>query len=395
MRRLLASLAFTVVVASAFFAPSVAVFAQSPTEYAPLTAIPYLTAPEDGKATVNPVHLVKNIYGVSIAIGAVIAVAMIIWAGLEYATIEAFGSKSDAKERWTHAIYGLLLLLSAYVILRTINVDLVNMNLDLSKPLKGEAVSGDALAKLYERANQAAASLQSARQRQEATQKSYNDLLKQKEDFLKTIGEETDVAKKTELYKQLGEVEKSILAAKVSLDSSAGAVAKEGAMLAASQLSAQTTSDAAKAISRERIGGEVTMSPEEALRQISVAKSIALGKFDEYAASLGDEKSADTQKKLDLERSAMVNMADQSAALVRASFTLNSSNIGINDKIGPLNTALNIINAGANIPLSNTNPQLSQELIAKTNDSRARLLEIANAKCGGKAAIGERVTCLN
>ncbi len=84
----------------------------------------------------NPVSVIKNIYGISIGIGAMLAIVMIIWAGIEYATTEAVTGKSDAKEKWQGAAFGLLLLLASYIILRTINVDLVNINLDLGTPIK-------------------------------------------------------------------------------------------------------------------------------------------------------------------------------------------------------------------------------------------------------------------
>ncbi|MEK9207173.1 MAG: hypothetical protein AAB922_01735 [Patescibacteria group bacterium] len=84
----------------------------------------------------NPVSVIKNIYGISIGIGAMLAIVMIIWAGIEYATTEAIYGKSAAKEKWQGAVFGLVLLLASYIILRTINVDLVNINLDLGTPIK-------------------------------------------------------------------------------------------------------------------------------------------------------------------------------------------------------------------------------------------------------------------
>lgn len=109
-------------------------------EYCALTTIPGLTT---AKQSVNPVQVVTNIYGVSIGIAAILAVAMIVWAGVEYATVESLGGKSDAKDRWHGALIGLVLLLSSYIILKTINVDLVNINLDLGTPIKGDVMAGN------------------------------------------------------------------------------------------------------------------------------------------------------------------------------------------------------------------------------------------------------------
>ncbi|HEY4500331.1 MAG TPA: hypothetical protein VJH25_00885, partial [Candidatus Paceibacterota bacterium] len=79
-------------------------------EYCALTTIPgafdACKADQTGKITCekgtikNPVAVIKNIYNISIGIGAMLAIVMIIWAGIEYATTEAITGKSDAKEKW-------------------------------------------------------------------------------------------------------------------------------------------------------------------------------------------------------------------------------------------------------------------------------------------------------
>ena len=141
--RYIMSAAFIFIV---FFVPLKIVFAAVTTAYVPLTSIPGLTAIQGqtgacipdpitgssaGCKTIDPIQVVKNIYGVSIGIAALLAVAMIIWAGVEYVTTAAVGGKSAAKEKWQGAIVGLLLLLSSYIILRTVNISLVNINEDL------------------------------------------------------------------------------------------------------------------------------------------------------------------------------------------------------------------------------------------------------------------------
>ncbi len=93
------------------------------------------------REAVNPISVITNIYGVSIGVAAILAVGMITWAGIQYATTEAVTGKSDAKGHWEGAIWGLVILLGSYIMLRTINVDLVNINLDLGKPNGGSTVS--------------------------------------------------------------------------------------------------------------------------------------------------------------------------------------------------------------------------------------------------------------
>lgn len=130
--------------------------------YIPLTTIPGVSVgcnpglvnnkiDTSGCTPVNPVNVIKNFYGIAIGIAAVLAVIMIIFAGLKYITVESISGHSDAKDTWTGAIYGLLLLLGSYVILRTINLELVEVNLDLGEPKAGtKKVSVNVLASFVE-----------------------------------------------------------------------------------------------------------------------------------------------------------------------------------------------------------------------------------------------------
>ncbi|HEY9481042.1 MAG TPA: hypothetical protein VIR98_02290 [Candidatus Paceibacterota bacterium] len=125
--------------------------------YCSLTTIPGLT---DVKEPVNPVKIITNAYGVSIGIAAILAIGFIIWAGIEYATVESISGHSDAKKRWEGALWGLALLLGSYLILRTINLDLVNINLDLGKPAVGELVDQNALQNALDSYSDSVAKLQ-------------------------------------------------------------------------------------------------------------------------------------------------------------------------------------------------------------------------------------------
>lgn len=71
--------------------------------------------------------LVTSIFVLGVQIAGALAVIMIIWGGVEYMTTEAFTGKSDAKDRITQALYGLLLALCSYLILYTINPQIVNL----------------------------------------------------------------------------------------------------------------------------------------------------------------------------------------------------------------------------------------------------------------------------
>lgn len=64
-----------------------------------------------------------------IGICAVLAVIMIVIGGIEYMTSELISNKEEGKKRITQAILGLLLALGAYLILWTINPEILNTDL--------------------------------------------------------------------------------------------------------------------------------------------------------------------------------------------------------------------------------------------------------------------------
>lgn len=60
----------------------------------------------------------------------VLAVIMIVMGGVQYMTSELVSSKEEGKKSITNAIFGLILALAAYLILNTINPDLLNICLN-------------------------------------------------------------------------------------------------------------------------------------------------------------------------------------------------------------------------------------------------------------------------
>ena len=76
----------------------------------------------------------SNLFIILIGVAGVLAVVMIIIGGVMYMTAEASGTKTDAKKKITNAIFGLILALSSYLLLNTIDSDLVKGELSL-KPV--------------------------------------------------------------------------------------------------------------------------------------------------------------------------------------------------------------------------------------------------------------------
>ena len=65
-----------------------------------------------------------------IGLCAVLAVVMLVIGGIEYMTSELMSSKEHGRERMRNAVLGLLIALGAYVLLFTINPDLLETDLD-------------------------------------------------------------------------------------------------------------------------------------------------------------------------------------------------------------------------------------------------------------------------
>ncbi len=74
----------------------------------------------------NPALFVMQLYQFSLGAAAVVALGVIVFAAIEYATSLGNPARiSDAKSRIFNAIWGLVLLFGAYLILNTINPELV------------------------------------------------------------------------------------------------------------------------------------------------------------------------------------------------------------------------------------------------------------------------------
>jgi uncharacterized membrane protein len=68
-------------------------------------------------------------FSFGLAIAAALAVIMIVWGGVEIMLSESVTKKDDGKSRISGAIWGLLLALTSYLILYTINPDILNFEL--------------------------------------------------------------------------------------------------------------------------------------------------------------------------------------------------------------------------------------------------------------------------
>jgi len=78
----------------------------------------------------TPISLIEIFIWWAFRLAGILAFAMIVYAGFQYLTSGGnTAQQKDAQERITGAIIGLLLLFAFYIILYTINPDILNASL--------------------------------------------------------------------------------------------------------------------------------------------------------------------------------------------------------------------------------------------------------------------------
>jgi lipoprotein-anchoring transpeptidase ErfK/SrfK len=70
---------------------------------------------------------INIVFQIGLGIAGVLAILMIIYAGVKYMTTDAASAKSEGKKLITNAFFGLGVILSAFIFLNTINPDLLNL----------------------------------------------------------------------------------------------------------------------------------------------------------------------------------------------------------------------------------------------------------------------------
>lgn len=93
------------------------------------TYVPLEPLPGVNQSGVNFSAFVSGVFRLFITLGGLFAVLMLVIAGITYMVASSPGQISSAKERATSALYGLLLLTGCWLILYTINPNLLRFNL--------------------------------------------------------------------------------------------------------------------------------------------------------------------------------------------------------------------------------------------------------------------------
>lgn len=86
------------------------------------------TLPNLPKEVETLTQYLSFIFPLAIGLAALLAVIMITIGGIEYTFSAVPGMKGDGLKKIQEAIWGLLLALAAYLILYTINPDLINLS---------------------------------------------------------------------------------------------------------------------------------------------------------------------------------------------------------------------------------------------------------------------------
>ncbi len=99
--------------------------------YKPLEPLPGISNVENGSPA-NFSVLIGGLFKLLLGLGAMLAVVTIVFYGISYMTSAVVSVKSEARNRMAAALTGLLILLGAYLILYTINPNLLSFNLNLN-----------------------------------------------------------------------------------------------------------------------------------------------------------------------------------------------------------------------------------------------------------------------
>lgn len=95
-------------------------------QYRPMTDLPFLTS--DWALGTSPSEVFDSLFMLAVTIGAMLAVVMFMWGGLQLITAADNPSKVNmGKKRMQNAVLGLLMLLSTYLILTTINPQITSL----------------------------------------------------------------------------------------------------------------------------------------------------------------------------------------------------------------------------------------------------------------------------
>jgi len=110
-----------------FFLPH---FAHADIPYQPLEALPYVIP--DSNGSVNIGSYIQGMFKLMIILTIFLSIVFIVLGGVQYVTTDSLRNKSDGKKRIQDAVIGLILAIVSWLILYTINPNLISFNFDFN-----------------------------------------------------------------------------------------------------------------------------------------------------------------------------------------------------------------------------------------------------------------------
>jgi len=143
MKKIFLKIGILVIIAMIIL-PVVAVLAADDLSYTVLAPLPGV------EKTTTLETYIPAIFKLAIGLSAVAAILMIVIGGFQYISSDAIMKKLEGKERIKNAVFGLVLVISAWLILNTINPNLLNINLNIESistaTVDGGTLGGEASA---------------------------------------------------------------------------------------------------------------------------------------------------------------------------------------------------------------------------------------------------------
>lgn len=90
--------------------------------------VPLVSVPNVNYSTGSLTDYVNSVFSFIISLAAMLAVLRIVTGGFKYMTSEAIGAKGDARETIQGAVFGLILLLGSWLILYTVNPQILDLS---------------------------------------------------------------------------------------------------------------------------------------------------------------------------------------------------------------------------------------------------------------------------
>ncbi|MDO8569323.1 MAG: pilin [bacterium] len=115
---------------------------QGATDYTLLAPIPLGGADSTPAPQTTAKPYIEGVFKLIIGLAGGLAVVMIILGGIQYMSTDAFTGKSEARNTIQNAIWGLLLVIGAWLILYTINPKLVEFDLSIAPQEIKSAITG-------------------------------------------------------------------------------------------------------------------------------------------------------------------------------------------------------------------------------------------------------------